>query len=193
MFDRATGIQLAKDSGAPNTAALIADGKSCFLDIFKAAKDEIGPDRLYEALKQGPTVWLGLARDMVPEVRDAMTIGVAVPPPIVDNTVARDGDAISKFRLYQGAAVSGIVKINDLPPDQRFLYEKNTYDFNPADWQISPGGGMSLYFGIEDDVFIHLAKAPEQFKFDPASPKIAYYHAWGIAGSQQFALLDHAV
>lgn len=188
-FDRTTGVRLAKEAGAVKTAAIIEDEKSCFQEIFETAITEIGQDRFVSTLNKGPKIWSKIAANVLPNFAGKSNIALAS----LDTTVAKAGDSIAKFRLLQGAPVSGIVKINNLPPDKRFLNKNDTYEFNPVEWNIAEGGSVTLWFGIEDDALIGLAAAPESFKFDSTSSKVAYYHSWGPAGTQKFALLDHAV
>lgn len=192
-FDRTLGVKLAKDAGAEKTAAIIADEKACFQEIFEAGIAEIGENSFVKALQEGPKIWSRMAVNLLPALGVKSTTALFSDDATVDATVAKAGDSICKFKLLQGAAVSGIVKINNLPPDKRFLYKNNSYEFNPADWSIAEGDNITLWFGIEDDALVGLAAAPESFKFDSTSSKIAYYHSWGAAGTQKFALLDHAI
>ncbi|MBC7778375.1 MAG: hypothetical protein H7246_23285 [Phycisphaerae bacterium] len=187
ITDRSAGIKLAEAAGAPKTAALIADKDACFQDIFESAVSEIGPGPLVEALQKGPRLWSHMALSMLPNLGShGEALNAALASSLAVSNHAQPGDRISKFSLYMGAAVSGIVRINNTN-DYRNLFVKNTYEFNPADQNIPEGTVVRMYFGIEDDVFIGLAPAQETFIFDSSSPKIAYYTSAGIAGSQTFA------
>lgn len=186
---RSAGVKMAEAAGAPRTAAVIANKNACYHDIFNSAVDEIGHGPFVEALKQGPRHWARTALNLMPNLGGHGTGLAETLVASADPTAAKDGDAICKFELYEGAAVSGIVRINQTG-DYRNLFVKNTYDFNPADQGIAVGTKMQFFFGIEDDVLIGLNGAPERFTFDPNSKLVAYYASWGIAGGQQFALQD---
>ncbi|MXP45868.1 hypothetical protein GRI43_00485 [Altererythrobacter luteolus] len=187
---RKSGVDLAEENNAPKTAAVIADKNSCFNDIFNSAVDEIGAPAFLEALKKGPRIWSQMAVHLETEMGEQRQTLINNLAATADPHAARPGEPIFRFELFQGAAVSGIVRINKTG-DYRNLFKNQVYTFNPADQGIAPGTEMRFNFGIEDDVLIGLAPAQQTFPFDPNSNKIAYYASWGIAPSQQFAFENH--
>ena len=190
--ERAAGIKLAEDAGAPKTAAVIADKDACYQDIFASAVDEVGHAAFVEALMRGPKKWAHMALNYMPNMGGhGQSVADAVAASAAPNA-AQAGDSIGKYQLHQGAVVSGIARINETG-DYRNLFKNNDYQFNPADQGIASGTTVRLYFGIEDDALIGLAAAPETFTFDPTSPSIAYYTSWGTAGAQQFQLVSVAL
>lgn len=188
---RSAGVKLAESLGAPKTAALIADKTACYESIFASAIDEIGHEKVAEALKSAPREWGEIAMDVMPNMGGHAAGLRDMFATAADPNAAYNGDRIGKFQLWQGAVVSGIVRINQTG-DYRNLFVNNTYDFMPSDQGIAPGTTMRFYFGIEDDPLIGLGAANETFIYDPTSPLIAFYAAWGsTAGTQQFGWRNH--
>lgn len=188
--ERKSGIELAETYNAPKTAAIIADKDACFEDIFNSGVAEIGAAKFLEALKHGPRRWAQMAAHLNTDLGADSNTLVTNLATTSDPNAAKPGEPISAFVLFQGAPVSGIARINQCP-DVTGIMKNTTKTFIPDALGIPPGTTMRFYFGIEDDVFVKLAAAPETFPYDPNSSKVAYYASWGPAGSQKFSLEDH--
>lgn len=183
---REIGLKIAQEAGAKETAKIIQTAGSSYKNILETAYEEMGEEKLAGILQDAPALFTHMASVRSVNLGKAgYSLMAALAP-----TPAKPGDAIKAFQLYQGAAVSGIARVNETG-DRRFLNQGSTYDFIPGELGLAKGTVLRFYFGIEDDALIKLAAAPETFVYDPGSDKIAYYASWGCAGTQHFALENH--
>lgn len=192
---RLKGIELATTAGALKTAGVIEDRRFCYKDIFDAAIAEVGPESFLAGVLQGPPIWAQMVKKFHPELFAQNSAILAPQAEWTDPNAAKNGDRISLFTLNQQAIISGIANIHHISGDRwvptddiHDLKENSIYTFIPSEHGISAGDTVCFFFGVQSGGGIDLPGAPEQFIYDPSSPKIAHYGSWGPAGTVQFHL-----